>query len=591
VSELLVTVRRSSVLRRVLAPLRVAYHVILGEPMEEGRLSLRGLDTLTRQVAVAGLVALGGLFVSILAVEHWRHGTLVDVGTIDDPAFLPKVLVPVTLVALFVAWVAILWGALDATWWIRLLVAAMFLVLNASLSKPAVVALNSSFALKGTPDLALWTYAAAAGVVVLVPEAGRLARVRRWVKPVAGGAVVVTVGLFFGAALWAMTGQIDSGLPVTIPTQLSGAVLEIQNLLIPMVLVSVAAIVVLSYSISEAVTAPFWRLNPLVVKATLAGLLALKIWREVGVNAHDWWLYIEQRPGAVARTLIGLVLLAGLGVLARYLRPDARASEHAKEAVAYTTAFVLALPLLVFMLVTAIEEFLVIVLSATDQAAWIRTHFPDNWVSASSPAFWAPVIAVAILLLVRQTSGAVREGALGLLLMGIWAEYFLIPQAFGYEPGFNVKLLDAALTLAIAAYLVIGWRWISGRRAVWLGAVVALAWLVGARGEWVHLIGRFFGLPLTIILVAGLVYALLTDAEFTRESSARFPSSARTLMWLGYLVLSATIVNWVLAIHHENPIEGPTLKGFAFLGLPLAVWLLSWRPFDRAEEFEADEAA
>ncbi len=69
------------------------------------------------------------------------------------------------------------------------------------------------------------------------------------------------------------------------------------------------------------------------------------------------------------------------------------------------------------------------------------------------------------------------------------------------------------------------------------------------------------------------------------------PRRTRALLWIGYLVLSATIVNWVLAIHHENPIEGPTLKGFTFLGLPLAAWLLSWRPFARVESFEADEQA
>lgn len=578
-------------LRRALTPLRAAYAVVLGEPMREGRLSLGGVDPASRQLAVGALIALVAMLCSLLLNESWRHGALVDVGTDRNAALLPQALVPVTLVALFVAWLAITSGAAAASRPVRLAVAGLFLALNASLAKPAVFPINDSPALAWTPSLALAAYAFVPAVVVLLPEARRWRRVRRRLRPLALGALVLGTGLFFGASLWAQAGQVAAGIPLTVPAQLGGAITSIQAFLVPMVFVSVLSIVNLSYGIAEAASGPFWRLGPLAAKAALLVLLGLKLWREVGRRATEWQVYFEQREAAVIRTLLGLLLLASLAFAARRLRPRARACEEMKERVAYTGALVLALPVLVVVLLSGLKAFLVIVFEATGSVRLL--DLPAGWVAVSSPVFWGLVLAGAGALLVRcrRRDSPSREAAIGLALTAVWAEFFLLPEAFGFEPGFDPLLLDATLTAAVAAYLVLRWRALDTRAAVWLGALVGFGWLVSTRGDLVAVVGRLFGLPATIVLAVGLVYALLTDSEFTRRSSRSVPRRARPLLWIGYLLLSATLANWALATHAGDPIEGPILRGFGFLGLPLAAWLLSWRPFDRVGRFAADEHA
>lgn len=586
-----------SALRRAMASLQVFYQVVLGEPMEEGRLSLDGLDRVSRQLAIGGLLALGGMLVSSVLVELWRKGPLISIGTTSEPAFLPQALVPLTLVALFLAWLVIFWGALRAALWARLVTALAFVVLDGALARPRVLAAHPSFGLRWGPDLALWGYALAPAVLVLLPETRRLPGLKRYVGPASQVALLAAAGLFFGAVLWAQAGAARSGSGLYIPSQLYGAMLTVQGVLVPMVFVSVLAIIELSYSISEAVSGPFWRLSPFVAKACLLALVGVKIWRELASSAGDWLVYLEQRPAATIRTLLGLALLAGLSLLAHRLRPDARASERVKERVAYVAAFVLALPLLVAILVYAFGEFLVGVFSATGASGYLVRNFPSDWVGLTSPVFWAGVLGTAIVLLARSRrrqkgqQKASREAALGLIVMAVWAEYLLVPEALHYAPGFNAVLLDAALTVAVAAYVMVRWRAITAHAAVWLGALVGFSWLLSTQGDFITLLGGLFGLPAVVLLVVGVVYTLLTDSEFTRKASATLPGGSRQLIWIGYLLLSATIVNWALAAHQGNPVDGPTARAFELLGLPLAAWLLSWRPFTRVERFEADEQA
>jgi len=577
--------------RRIPAALRTPYDLILGRQMEEGRLSLHGLGPVSRQLGISGLVALGGMLVSLLFNEEWRRGALVDVGPTSEPSFLPKQLVPVTLVALSIAWFLILWGAYRTSLWVRLAVAALFLVLNASLARPELVAVNSSFALTGTPHLSLWTYWSIPVVLVLLPEAGRRLSLDRFARPLALVLLPAAIGLFFGASLWAQRGQVDAGIPVTIPTQLAGAILSIGNLLLPMVFVSVLSIVQLSYNIAEAGSAPFWRVGLGPVRAALVALVTLKLWLVLGRHAREWWLYLQQRPETAARTLSGLALLCLLALLARRLRPDTRASESAKERVSYIGALMLALPLLIFTAYSAVEEVFLIVFSAAGPARFLQRNFPANWVRVYSPIFWVALLAAAAFVLLRAKTdrASVREAALGIGVVGIWVESFLIPSAFRYQPGFNAALFDGALTIAVAAFALIRWHHLTARSVVWLGALTGFSWLMSTEGDFISVIGSSAGLPATIVLVLGISYALLTDSEFARRDGKAVPRSCRPLLWVGYLLLSATIINWALATHGENPVEGPTRRAFVFLGLPLAAWMLSWHPFAQARGFEEDE--
>ncbi len=580
-----------SSLRRATAPLRTAYHVLLGGPMKEGRLSFEEIDPASRRIAIGGLVALVAMMCSLLLNEQWRAGALVAVGTQANPALLPQILVPVTLVALFVAWLLIVWGAYKPSLWVRAAVCVVFLALNATMARPDVLQVNSSLAIRWTPGLALATYTLVPTVLLLAPELRRWRVLDQYARPASLGALVAGTGIFFGATLWAQAGQLAAGVPLTIPGQLEGAVIEVQAFLLPMVAVSVLSIIGLDYSVTEAASGPFWALSEWAAKGSLLALLAVKIWREIVVRAGYWSVYLRQREAASVRTLLRLGLRAGLALLARRFRPRARASEEAKEGVAYISAFVLYLPVLVVALVGGARAFLVNVLASFGPS--LSLQLPANWLSFSSPMFWGAVLAVAVAMLVRhwRHETKLREAALGLAVMAVWAESFFVPEAFGYEPGFNFQLVDSALTVGAAIYLIVRWRALKPRSAVWLGALVGFSWLVSARGDLIGLAGSLVGLSSATVLAIGLAYALLTDSEFTRRPGRMLPKSARPLLWVGYLLLSATLANWVLATHGPDPIEVATRPAFLYLGLPLAAWLLTWRPFERVKTFEADETA
>ncbi len=577
---------------RATAPLRMAYQVVLGEPMKKGRLSFAGLSGAPRAVAAGGLLALVAMLASVVFNDAWRAGDLVDVGTASYPAAAPLALVPVTLVAFFVAWLVILLGAYNSALRVRLVVAVVFVVLNSVVAHPQVLPVSSSLAIRWAPGLALGTYCLVPAVLVLAPGLGRWPSVDRYCRPVALAVAGVAAALFFGADLWAQTGQMAAGTPLTIPTQLHAALLNVDVVLFPMVFVSVLAVVELSYSVAEAASGPFWRLAPWAAKLALVVLLAVKLWFEVGAKAQVWYLFFRQREAAVARTLAGLALLAVLAYAAHHYRPRARASEEMRERVVYCSALVLALPVLVSLAVYGSQQFL-------------DTNFPGvggnvldlpaNWTSISSPVFWgvALVAAAALVWRSRHGRGAMREAGMGLAMVAIWAEFFFLPEAFGHEWGFEPGLFDAALTVCVAAYAISAARTMSTHTAVWLGALVGFSWLVSTQGDVVGLLGRLAGLPSTVLLAVGLGYCLLTDSEFTRGASRNLPAGARPLLWVGYLLLSATIANWVLATHGPKAftVDEQTVKAFQFIGLPIAAWFLSWRPFARVEAFEEDEQA
>ncbi len=580
----------ASLLAKAAVSLRTAYQVVLGEPMKEGRLSFAGLSGAPRAVAAGGLLALVAMLASVVFNDAWRAGDLVDVGTASYPAAVPLALVPVTLVAFFVAWLLILWGAFNSVLLVRVVVAVVFVVLNSVVAHPEVLPVSSSLAIRWAPGVALATYCAVPAVLVLAPASRRWPSVDRYCRPVALAVAALGTALFFGADLWAQTGQMAAGTPLTIPTQLHAALVNVDALLFPMVSVSVLAIVELSYSVTEAASGPFWRLAPWAAKAALAALLAVKLWREVGARSHVWYLFVREREGAVVRTLAGLALLAGLAYVARRYRPRARASEEMRERVVYSSALVLALPVLVSLAVYGSQQFLD---TNFPGVAGKVLDLPGNWAGTSSPAFWGAALVGAAVLVWRARRGqsAMREAGIGLAMVAVWAEFFFLPEAFGHEWGFDPALFDAALTVCVAAYAVRTARTMSTHTAVWLGAVVGFSWLVSTQGDLIGLLGRLAGLPGTVLLAAGLGYSLLVDSEFTRGASRNLPAGARPLLWMGYLLLSATITNWVLATHGPRALtlDEETVRAFQFIGLPIAAWFLSWRPFARVEAYEEDE--
>jgi hypothetical protein len=79
--------------------------------------------------------------------------------------------------------------------------------------------------------------------------------------------------------------------------------------------------------------------------------------------------------------------------------------------------------------------------------------------------------------------------------------------------------------------------------------------------------------------VFGILWTLLSGSAFANGASRAFPRATRPLMWIGYLVLSLAIFNWIEVTHTVDSAPDTLDEGFFRLGIPLAAWLWMRRPF------------
>jgi hypothetical protein len=173
-----------------------------------------------------------------------------------------------------------------------------------------------------------------------------------------------------------------------------------------------------------------------------------------------------------------------------------------------------------------------------------------------------------------------RELGSGLLLLGAWNLPAWIDAATDLSWGFSYQTIDVTVALVALGWLLVRWRRVDTREVSLVLAVVLFSWLVISRGDYLSFLGGLLGLPGVVVLVFGILYTLLSGAGFTTESSRRLPRESRTLMFVGYLLLSVTILNWLEVIHEpQSPLFATS--AFYFLGLPLAAWLLIRRVVPR----------
>jgi len=126
--------------------------------------------------------------------------------------------------------------------------------------------------------------------------------------------------------------------------------------------------------------------------------------------------------------------------------------------------------------------------------------------------------------------------------------------------------------------------------ALGVGGLVVFAWLVLSRGDWLAAVGGVLGLPALIVVVFGVVWSLLADSSFANADTRRFPRRSRALLWIGYLVLSLSLLNW-LEHSHRHASTAHIDAGFFLLGIPVAAWLAIRRPFSAAATAQATATA
>jgi hypothetical protein len=213
------------------------------------------------------------------------------------------------------------------------------------------------------------------------------------------------------------------------------------------------------------------------------------------------------------------------------------------------------------------------------------------------------MLLTGIALLVRRSGREVlREAGLGLVLIGGWNVPQYLLAALNYHTAYDERLIEIVLTLGIAAVVVadLGLEALRAVRlrstggfldqpgAIALTALVILTWLMFTRGDFVATLATTVLRPVpfisgTAILVFGIVYTLLVDSELASSSSRHAPANARVLMWIGYLLISVTILMWTQVTHVTDLASTVAHNGFSDIGIPFAAWLFIRRPWTPEE--------
>ena len=544
------------------------------DPARDNHLRLGGLTRVDRQAARFGLVLLVVGLLSVLSARVWRDGTMYAIDVGGGLLFVPAGLVSATLVALFVAWTLIGWGALTATWFLRVLVAIGFVVLNASFAV-GVPGLGGSAIEWGNRLVVagFWAYPAllvASTTLVLVP------RLRPVGLPLLRALTAAAALALFGGLLWIRGELVDVSGMHGVELVVDGAIEQTDGLLLPLVYVAGIVVVDFGLSVSEGLAEGVRDLTLRLLRWLLVGLLAVKLWVEVVQQRTDLSVYLRDRPDAVARTVTMTLLLVVVVVLVTRF-PATSGWEAAKETVLYGGGAALAFGILATTVVYGIGTLHTLRRGTGDLPSWLR-DYPGLAVSRYGNLTMAILaIVVGILLMRRGGKPSQRELGSGMVVIGAWTLPTFVMQLGDFRIGFSTSLMDVLVTVGIVAYAAARWTSLRAGDVVMLLALTVFSWLTLSQGDWLAALGGLLGLSAIVVVVVGVALALVTDAGFTAAASPRLPQSSRVLLFLGYLLFSVTLLHWNQVAHTTSVSDDSGMTGFLLIGIPWAGWLVGRR--------------
>jgi hypothetical protein len=576
-------------LRPIQTIVRPTYDELIGKGLRDGRLRLAGVQPAVRWLAMLGVSALLLIWTSVVLNDLWRNGPLVSVGSPDilgRTTFVPLGLVPVTLIVLCLAWALFLTGALYAAWPIRLIGAFGFLVANASLSKPVSLELRSSLPFVLGPTLSRVGYFVVPSIIVIGALLAFKPAVERRLRPLLFSLLFIGVLAFFGGHLITQIASEHAGLPAVFPTFLDNGLENVSRLLAPNVALGVLGLVGFSHAVASAAVVPAWRVSALTARLLLIGLLLFKLWIQVIRHLGDWAASFDTFPGTWVVTVVAFALVGAAAWLMRKLPRSKESSTKAAEPMTYLAAFAIVIPLLLLMLFSATVLFVLVQFNFQPALNWIDPEALTKASQVLNVVVWSVFLVAGVILLLR--SDRRREIGIGLLIIGAGLPFFAA-ELFGTSLSLMEELLDVLVTIAVGIYAAFRWSSLTTRRAIALAALVLFTWLVSTRFSWLGLVGKLLGLPAVFIVIVGVVLTLAAGSAFASRNSKNLPRPARLLMWVGFLLISATILNWLLASHGNDLAARLSARTYGYVALPLAVRVGLRRPFEPPVE-EADRS-
>ncbi len=550
--------------------------------LREGMIDLRGLSRVTRGIVLLGFGLLAMMIVVLLFNDLWR--ALFDLRPLIQSApgrgaLVPLLLPPVTLFLLALAWTFGLTGALHGHPALRLGVLLFF-------AASVLQWLGATTAFATLPELVA-TWGALGGVLLFFLLRWRAAPRPAWEFLL----LLLPVSLIFVLAHARAVSQDNlTGIATGLQT-LSAHVLSYTSFVIPLLTLIGIDIALFTYQAS------YWTsqiVEERLPRVALYGLLLLVgAWRLHAVGGATLAQVAENGWRAEGLGYVGALAVPLLAILVWWLLARVRPAEPEptiEEVVEAAERH--AFPLILFYNLLTLISFTLLYLAGA--STFGMTQAPDvraatmglldvlfatsDWVQRYLLPWHVLVAGLMIPAAFWLARRGHRAAALYLGLFGaraLWIE--------ATNPG---RPLDALLWRGDAPVLFWWVMLLAGSGLFWLlrreltarrAARLLMLFLITVLLEQTDFIENPFSPFLAFagigFLAFGVVWDALTAGAWTNDSSPALPRTTRLFLYIGYVLLTVTVVNWALTTHNLETVGRFTgdaaLAGLALFGIPL----------------------
>lgn len=564
-----------------------AARIFAWDSLKSGFIDIRHLTRVPRLLALAGLVLVFGFIVSILFNDPLRTSGVLEPLPLSSNAaraiFVPSTAVPLTLIALVLAWSLILTSALHIQRWARwgiFLSYVLFGVPASFVGSLAGSAVDSPLLLLLVIGLAALCWLVLVLAFIFLPR-------RKFSITVEFVIVLLSVGGLFVLMLYSAVQATQLGSVDFVNGYLTAdAITNPRNLIIPLICLSGAEIVDFGITFTGwgAQAAARYARRWMVV--ALLAVFLLSRWVNVilaeflpGVSSAQWLAWGGAALGGAA-----LIPIAWWR-----LRQTARDEISSKLRIALVV-FLVAPPMLNFLFVIVLGLLLlaytvgiyVFTGNLDSSALPAMNRISDVVVGAGTVWREGLYLAVSAAGIGLAIYGARRArftlAAFGMILAWTQFVYWLMQNGRPLQHlRYSFADLEVWILLALSA-LALNWfarRQLTNERALKLLALAVFAWLLHFTDFLDNPLTLFFGLAGISYTAFGILWAVLTAGGRWRVNgdSPQFPNSSRVLLSIGYVLLTLNITHWFLVTHNisERALNDDiTLLGLRVIGYTLA---------------------
>lgn len=537
------------------------------EDLRSGIVDSKGLAPQTRLVVHVGFLLLAGALLLMLFGDWWRGRFLLlaETGLIPGRgALVPTALIPLTLFLLALSWSYALTGALHAAPIFRVPIILLFLIFH------------GFWVTAGTVDTTAWHHIASLylplmGIVLLVLLGRRLPLAVAWQF-----LLLLVLLLTEYVSFQAQAVELWQATDTTLFLSVIGDNIHVLALLaLPLLILiglDIADFVIRSSTWSAQIAA-----DRLGHRGLLPALLLALLWCG-SIVWNDWQSFSTGQSlgdvlrGYAAAGVSMAAILAAWALTARSTQVSPQAvMAGAQRGAPWCVAAFFGSGIITLILFSAL---LFLDFGSAEEAF---TAFIDRTLLDSQRLQMLLVTVGAIIagLVIRQRGN--RGTAFYLVALGgvlLWSDLTQPDRPLGawsWE-GPMATAWWFGLLLSLGLWWTVRGQLTAGRSAALLICTIALA-LVRQTDFTEDPLSTSIFLAGAGLVAFGLAWDALTAGAWTNVDSPRAPRVSRIFLYVGYVLFTATVVNWMLTVHNLSYTDSfsgeAAVAGFNFVGKPM----------------------